>query len=266
MNQTTTPGFRFTSRVPLAVLAITLTTAPVSSATGQSTWTNFSGTKVFNTIAAGSASKIAGTSGGNALLYINSAWVSPNPKGYPISMDQISIGADNYVYGVKPGGTPCRYATGADFCWAMSGIVKEISTGGQWYQWGVNSANTAFQWNGNYWEQRGAVGQISYVSSAGDGTVWGITPTQAIVRWSGVSSPGVMAPGSWVTMPGAAVQVSAGSGAEVWVVNATGDVYKWTGSNWTYRADAGKCTAVAAAADGTVLVIHKADGLVYKKV
>lgn len=267
MKQTTSTGFSFAPALPLALLAIALTSVPVHTATAQSTWTNFSGTKVFSTIATGSASKIAGTSGGNALLYINSAWVSPNPKGYPISMNQISIGADNYVYGVRNAGDPCRYPTGADFCWSIGGILKQISTGGQWYQWGVNSANTAFQYNGNFWEQRGAVGQVSYVSSASDGTVWGITPTQAIVRWSGRSAPGVMSStGSWVAMGGAAVQVSVGSAAEVWVVNASGNVYKWTGTTWTNRPDAGICTAVAAAADGTVLVIRKADGLVYKKV
>ena len=66
-------------------------------------------------------------------------------------------------------------------------------------------------------------------------------------------------------MPGAAVQVSVGSAANVWVVNSAGRVYRWLGSSWDLVDSAGLCKAVAAGADGTVLVIRASDSSVYRK-
>jgi len=97
---------------------------------------------------------------------------------------------------------------------------------------------------------------IRNIAAAADGTVWGVSSDGGIVRWNGTT---------FVRMPGAAVQVSVGSAANVWAVNSAGVVSKWNGTAWDAAADAGICKEVAAASDGTVLVIRASDRKAYRR-
>ena len=103
------------------------------------------------------------------------------------------------------------------------------------------------------------------------GDAWQFTPGGTPMQIGLVTTPGKRfeemkwTGSTWRQMPGAAVQASVGSAANVWVVNAAGNVFKWNGAAWDAVTDAGLCKAVAVAADGTVLVIRSSDNTVYRK-
>lgn len=238
---------------PAPVPVTTTVTAPAAAE-----WAYIGAQTSFNSVSAGSSTRITGTSskwndGNNYLL----RWYTDKGSfGYESPMRpmmQASIGADGAWWGVKANGS--IYRNNGTSWVQIAGALKQVSVGSASKVWGVNSANDVFRWNGLGWT-RIASGAIRYISVAADGTVWGITPTNAIVRWNG---------SSFVTMPGEAVQVSVGSASNIWVVNAAGTVYKWNGTSWDTITDAGLCKAVSAAADGTVLVIRASDNSIYRK-
>lgn len=239
------------------------TTPPAPPAPPTSTggaWQDISAGTRWSSISVGSASKMTGTSSkwddgnsyllnwsGSAFAYFN----LPNTTT-KVAFVQASIGADGTWWGVKADDSVWRY-DGAK--WAqVSGALRQVSVGNASNIWGVNAGKSIYKWNGSAWTA--VSGSLNQVSAASDGTVWGITPTSKVVKWNG---------SGWIEMPGEAVQVSVGSASNVWCVNASGAVYKWNGSNWDAGTDAGSAQAVAAAADGTVLVLRTANGGVFRK-
>lgn len=232
--------------------------AAVVTAPAPVTWQYIGAQTSYTSVSVGSASRITATSTkwGDGNYYLLHWYTDKSSFGYEnpmVPMMQASIGADGTWWGVKDNGLIYR-KSGTSWLQVL-GSLKQVSVGSANNIWGVNSANDVFRWSGLGWTRIGS-GILRYVSVAADGTVWGITPTSAIVRWNG---------SSFVTMPGAAVQVSVGSASNVWVVNAAGTVYKWNGTTWDTITDAGLCKAVATAADGTVVVIRASDNSIYRK-
>lgn len=229
--------------------------APAPAPTATQGWAYIGAQTAFNSISAGSSTSIAGTSsrwndGNHYLLDWAAGFTYGEPK---VPMMQTSRAADGTWWGVRSSGAIVRRIGTS---WAsVPGALKQVSVGSAQHIWGVNSGNDLWRWTGSTWI-RIASGTIKYVSAAADGTVWAISTNDAILRWNG---------SAFSTMPGAAVQVSVGSASNVWVVNATGRVFRWIGSTWEVVDSAGLCKAVAAGADGTVLVIRASDNSVYRR-
>jgi len=50
---------------------------------------------------------------------------------------------------------------------------------------------------------------------------------------------------SWTQIPGALVSIAVGSDGQVWGLNAGQEIYQWNGTNWTHIAGALVTIAVA---------------------
>ncbi|MFT3922329.1 MAG: hypothetical protein QM778_07325 [Myxococcales bacterium] len=215
-------------------------------------WTDIGSQTQFASVSAGSASKLVGTStawsdGNNYVL--NSSGANFEYYKQPNSTDklvlvQTSIGADGTWWGVKADGTVWRNMT-TSWSKVPTGSLKQVSVGNATNIWGVSATNVVYKWSGSSWTKM--AGELTNIAVASDGTVWGVTPGSAIVKWNGTT---------WTTIPGSAVQVAVGSASIVYAVNSAGTVAKWNGTNWDVVSDAGNCKAVAAAADGTLLVLR----------
>ena len=92
-----------------------------------------------------------------------------------------------------------------------------------------------------------------------DGTMWVITNTifdsygnYTIARWNN---------NAWTTMPGAAARIAVGPSGSAWVVNAAGQIYRWSltpsGTIWRWQwvQQPGAALDIGIGADGSVWVI-----------
>jgi len=64
---------------------------------------------------------------------------------------------------------------------------------------------------------------------------------------------------SWTEMGGAAVDIGVGANGTVWVTNAGGNIYRWTGSAWTQMP--GGASRVAVDPQGNAWVLNSAGGI-----
>ncbi len=64
---------------------------------------------------------------------------------------------------------------------------------------------------------------------------------------------------SWTEMGGAAVDIGVGANGTVWVTNAGGNIYRWTGSTWTQMP--GGASRVAVDPQGNAWVLNSAGGI-----
>lgn len=225
--------------------------APAPDSVVVPTWANINPKASLVGISAGSATLIAASD--ITMLY---EWLPTNSTFSPapiLGIRQSSMAADGTWWSVGYDGYVRRRVTGP--LWAkVAGALKQVSVGSAANIWGVTPTSDAVSWNGTGWTKRAA--GIRNIAAAADGTVWGVGSDGGIMRWNGAT---------FVRMPGAAVQVSVGNAANVWTVNSAGVVSKWNGTAWDAAADAGICKEVAAASDGTVLVIRASDRKAYRR-
>jgi len=214
----------------------------------------------FRNISAGSASNMTGVESLGSLLRgsVKDGFANekiPNLTGLG-QIGQSAIGADGEWWIIGSGGKVYQ-KRGSSWTQLMGTTLKQISVNaGQ--IWGVTGENSIRQWSGTTWQP--VAGNLTQVSVGADGSIWGIVPTGKVVRWNGTGWAESVQPPQ-----GSATQISAGDANNVWLVNNEGQVYKLNGTNWDSIKSAGLCKAVAAAADGTVLVIRAADNKVYRK-
>ncbi len=165
----------------------------------------------------------------------------------------VSVAQDNTVWGVSRPGEVWRWnGSGWD---KMPGILTQISVGSATEIWGVNANNEIYRWNvaANNWDRVGGVAR--YVSVAADGAVWVLGTGDDIYLWTGYN---------WQVFNCKVHQISAGASQNVWGVDATNRVLRYSTLDGSQRWDfmPGSLKQVSAAADGEVWGINMTDDLV----
>jgi hypothetical protein len=120
------------------------------------------------------------------------------------------------VWGISSSGTISHFNFAKQFFVGVSGILAQIAVGVNDF-WGVNSSNQVFRYDPATAGFNVIMNNISQVSAGGDG-VWLIDTSSNIWRFDSGSE-------SFVQVGGVLKSISVGSGAGVFGVNASGDVF-----------------------------------------
>ncbi|MCY1044929.1 hypothetical protein OV208_26670 [Corallococcus sp. bb12-1] len=217
-------------------------------------------------------------------------WVlQPAPLG--ATLKQISVGSANAIWGLdtagfnwkwigggwqRMGGTVSNISTASDgTLWATNPpdslrVLKWDATGNKWTwniptgmkqvtavnantAWGLDNGGSLFQWTGSAWEKKGCC--VSQLSVGSDGELWATNPPDSnrVLRWDG-------AKWTW-NIPAGMTFVSVGSAKNIWALNATDQIFQWTGTAW--KQVPGALRNISAAGDGSVWGLNS-QGMVYK--
>jgi hypothetical protein len=124
--------------------------------------------------------------------------------------------SDGDVWGISSSGTISHFNFAKGFFVGVSGILSQIAVGVN-DMWGVNSSNSVFRYDPFTAEFNAIVSSISQVSAGGDG-VWVIDTSTHIWRFDSGSE-------AFVNVQGNLNSISVGSGAGIFGVNSSGNVF-----------------------------------------
>jgi len=105
----------------------------------------------------------------------------------------------------------------------IEGSLKQVTVGHDGSVWGVNSKHEVFTYAGsNKWNLVGDV-KLRQIDAVNKDNVWGVGPKGEIHNWNGKE---------WKKIPGALLQVSAGSDGTVWGINLDGHILSHDNGKW----------------------------------
>lgn len=247
-----------------ALIAITMLACAPSIALA---WDRVDGALAYVSI--GSATNIWGVNQqGNVWQWNGSTWVRR-----PGVLVNISAAADGTVVGVNPVGMPFRW-NGSDWD-RMPGLLATISAGSSTRIWGIGTKNEdwpasdrrLFRWDpvAKNWvlESLGQTGTglgtilapFSSVSVDAEGDLW-VTISYGKGPYIYFRPAGASA---FIPIEGNLTQVSVGSAQYVMGVNASGNIWRWTGNTW--RQVPGALKWVSVARDGTAWGVNASQNI-----
>lgn len=138
------------------------------------------------------------------------------------------------------------------------GTLQQVSVGGASQIVGVNQ--------GNVWKREATgwnklPGALANVAVGSDGALWGVNASGLIYRWTGspdwaVVNPPVLSPDPKINAAyGTPRQIAVVNASNVYLVTTTQYLFRWTGTGWTLLNTQLYGTFLAAAMDGTVMII-----------
>ena len=131
--------------------------------------------------------------------------------------------------------------------------MKQVAAVNATTAYGLDNSGSLFKLNGASWEKKGCC--VSQISIGSDGELWATNPpdTQRVLRWDGTK---------WTWgIPAGITYVSVGNAKNIWALDESGQVFKWSGTTWDKKP--GTLVNISAANDGTVWGIN-AQVTVYK--
>ncbi|MEP6609499.1 MAG: tectonin domain-containing protein [Burkholderiaceae bacterium] len=160
----------------------------------------------------------------------------------------VNARGDAWVVGIDQveGGHSIYRWTGNDWQIVPGGAVR-IDVDPQGNPWVVNSFGNILRLGSSGWQP--LPGLARDIGIGADGSVWvvGITPVPggfAIYRWSGRD---------WTIVPGGAVSIDVDPRGNPWVVNDSGEVFRYESGAWQLTSMRG--TALTVSADGSVWLL-----------
>ena len=155
-------------------------------------------------------------------------------------MDQISVGTDGAVWGVKCTAfsgsgvnQTCSsegvyfFNSGTQTFQQVSGApnLAQVSVGYGANVWGVDVNGAIYQYNqyGGTWST--IPGELNLIQVAANGSVWGINAAGSTYYYNFNSS-------SWVQVPGSLGILSVGVDGQVWGINANLQIYQYNAGSW----------------------------------
>lgn len=117
------------------------------------------------------------------------------------------------------------------------------------YVWVLNNSRQIYRWNGANWDH--IPGQATDIGVGANGTTWiignnPVTYGHSIFRWMDNIQ-------AFVKVAGEAVRVDVNHFGIPWVVNNSGDIYRWKKRQWEHVP--GKATDIGIGPDGSVFVL-----------
>ena len=145
----------------------------------------------------------------------------------------------------------------------MSGTATEIAAGADGSMWIIGAdrqsgGNGVYQMRGNNWSRTNDNGADKIAVDRG-GTIWTIKPDGSIYQ---------KRRNSWVQMPGAATEITAGADGSVWILGTDRQgegygIYKWDGRDWAKMDGAG--IKIAVDRSGNPWVVNESGNVFIKK-
>ncbi|RKH49302.1 tectonin domain-containing protein [Corallococcus llansteffanensis] len=207
------------------------------------------------------------------------------------TLKQVSVGSANAVWGLDTGGFPWKWNGSAwekkagtvstlsvtsdgtvwatnppdslrvlkldvannKWTWNLPTGMKQVAAINATTAWGLDNGGSHYWLNGATWEKKGCC--VSQISVGADGVLWATNPPDAnrVLRWDGTK---------WAyNIPAGMTFVSVGNAQNIWALNGSDQVFKWTGATW--QATPGALRNISAAADGSAWGIN-AQGMVYR--
>jgi hypothetical protein len=180
---------------------------------------------------------------------VDAVKVSVDTNGYPWIVDSQGdvLQYNGASWTTRMSGGAADMGCGADGTVAVIGIDQSIETwtGSGWTQipgsgtaiavdrggslWVVNSVGEVWQYAGSSWTKRKTSGAAD-VGCGADGTVAIIGTDQSIKTWAG---------SGWSSVSGLGVRIAVNNNGDLWVVNASGEVWQRASASWTLRKSAG---------------------------
>ena len=214
------------------------------------TWTPIPG--LLTQIAAGSSTAVWGlNSAGQIYKWNGSAWVN-----IPGTLARIAVGADGEVWGLNTIGQIFHYVAAANTWIQIPGALNQISVGSAGAVYGVNAAGYIYWFNPGtgLLQQVTTANGFSEVSVGIDGDVWAVQ-NGAAYHYDVLHNTMDLANGASIA------KVMAGSGANVFGLGASGDIFEWDAASQAWIQIPGFLSSIAVGANGTVWGVNSAQGV-----
>ncbi|WP_395844717.1 S8 family serine peptidase [Archangium violaceum] len=207
---------------------------------------------IIKQVSVGSANSIwALATNGNHYKWNGSAWDYQR-----CCVTELSGAADGTLWATNsPDGMRVLRWAGTE--WDAFSIVpgmKQVAVVNANTVWGLDNEGWLFQWNesASNWDKK--ICCVAQISAGSDGELWATNPGDSlrVLRWNGTE---------WAyNIPTGMTYVSVGSAANIWALDSSNNVYKWSGSAWTQMP--GMLKQISAAADGTVWGVTVKDSII----
>jgi virginiamycin B lyase len=207
-------------------------------------WTNVPGS--LKSISVGNANAVWGLNYTNQIYHLNASgtgWVN-----VPGELNQISVGADGEVWGINYVNNIYRYnGSGWTEVGGASSKLNSITVGSAGDVYGINSNGGVFWYNPGAARFEWLNGTLGYsqVAVGIDGDVWALNGGRAY-HWDVLHNEFVATSLSSVS------QLVVGSGAAVFALNSSDQVFQWDATSQTWVQLSGSLVDIAAGANGTV--------------
>lgn len=164
-------------------------------------------------------------------------WQGGQWKPMPGTLNAISVGADNSIWGVDQAG---KVLTWDGTQWkTMPGGLVQVAAGSALNVWGVNAKDEIWNWDGSAW--RPIQGGLKQIGVACDRSVWGVNRAGQVWTWDGVR---------WASVPGTMRKVAPQGKDKVWALDANDYIQLWDGSRW--KPVSGKLRDISVGCAGSV--------------
>lgn len=207
-----------------------------------SAWTNLPGS--LRVIAAGSANAVWGLNYTNQIYRwdaANMAWVN-----IPGELNQIAVGADGDVWGINYQGAIYHYNSTSAGWTPVGGTLTSISVGSAGAVYGLNSGGGIFWYNPGSGAFQYIAGTTAFtqISVGVDGDVWAVK--------NNVAYHYDVLHNTLDATPGSIAQVMVGSGAAVFGLDPSGNVFQWSAQAQAWVQIPGTLSSIAVGANGQV--------------
>jgi hypothetical protein len=199
-------------------------------------------------VAVSSSSTVYGLDTGGVLFKWNgSAW---ERKGCCVST--ISIGSDGELWATNPPDSMrvLRW-NGAQWTWNMPTGMKQVTVANASTIYALDNGGKLYKWSGSGWVNKGCC--VSQISVGGDGELWATNPpdAQRVLRWDG---------SRWTwSIPTGMTYVAVGNAQNIWALNGSDQIFKWSGSGWVNVP--GALRNISVGNDGTVVGVNSTGGI-----
>lgn len=133
--------------------------------------------------------------------------------------------------------------TGTEWAFNIPTGMKQVTIANANTVWGLDTAGYLYRYTGSAWEKK--VPAVDRISMGEDGVMWATNPADdlRVLEWNGTS---------WnaFTRPAGMIYVSVGNASNIWGLDPSNHVFKFSGSSWAPVL--GSLYQISAAADGTV--------------
>ncbi|HEX3684281.1 MAG TPA: tectonin domain-containing protein [Bryobacteraceae bacterium] len=207
-----------------------------------SAWTNLPGS--LRVIAAGSSSAVWGLNYTNQVYRwdaVNMVWVN-----IPGELNQIAVGADGDVWGLNYQGRIYHYNSASSSWTPVGGALTSISVGSAGAVCGLNSGGGIFCYNPGFGAFQYIAGTVAFtqISVGVDGDLWAVKNNLAY-HYDVLHN-------TLDVTPGSIAQVMVGSGAAVFGLDSSGNVFQWSAQAQAWVQISGTLSSLAVGANGQV--------------
>lgn len=182
----------------------------------------------------------------------------------PGSITQVTLGFGAAVFGLNAGGQIYQWNAVSGNWVEIPGNLHSIAAGANGSVWGINSSQQIYQFGSPTRQPQGLLfvspTSLSQIYVGADGSVWGLAASANYPPESGPQSTNTQVEyfnagtQSFENVPGAPelVELSVGAGADVWGLDASGNIYQYEADVGTWNNIPGNLSSIQVGADGSV--------------